>query len=122
MHIAFYILLGLTLLTNLICLFGIFYIKGIFRDRDKVFAVAKWVEFLGITLFTHLVLLLTFIIYALATKAAGIALFFLAFLLSPFAIGFAADDYRKADRYITLQLLALLVSLIAIPILASRLP
>lgn len=121
MHAFLYTLLGLTLLTNLVCLVGIFYIKGVYRDNSKVFAVAKWVEFLGITLVVHLLLVLTFLSYALVAQKFGVACFFLAFLLSPFVIGLAADDYRKADRYIAVQLWALLFSLILTPLLVIRL-
>ena len=122
MHVALYALLGLTLLTNLICLAGIFYVKGIYRDNSRVFAVAKWVEFLGITLVAHLVFMLILLVYALVSAKFGVACLFLAFLLSPFAIGLAADEYRKADRYIALQLWMLLLSLVLTPILFTRLP
>ena len=121
MHVALYTLLGLALLTNLICLAGIFHVKGIYRDNSRVFAVAKWVEFLGITLVVHLLLVLVLLVYALLAAKFGVATFFLVFLLSPFAIGLAADEYRTADRYIVLQLWMLLLSLILTPVLFTRL-
>jgi hypothetical protein len=117
MHTALYILLGFTLLTNLACLVGIYYIKGVFRDTTKVGAVAKWVESTIIVFVLHLVFLLTFFVCAVAAGKMMVALFFLAFLASPFVIGLLAQDYRKVDKYIVVQLLSLLFSLAAIPLL-----
>jgi hypothetical protein len=117
MHTALYILLGLTLLTNLACLAGIYYIKGVFRDTTQVVAVARWVENTGIVFVAYLVFLLALLVCAVVANKMMAALVFLAFLASPFVIGLMAQDYRKADRYITLQILMLLLSLIAIPLL-----
>lgn len=120
MHAILHTLLALVLLANLTCLVGIYWLKGAFRDNGKVAAVAKACEIAAIALVVYLALLLTFAIWALTAKAFGPALGFLAFFLAPFAIGLAGDDYRKADRYIAWQLVALLLSLIAIPLLVMR--
>ena len=121
MHTTLHALLALALLANLVCLVGIYWVKGVFRDNSKVATVAKSCEILGITLVVYLLLLLTFAIWALTVQAFGFALCFLAFFLAPFVIGLAGDDYRKADRYIAWQLVTLLLSLVAIPLLVSRL-
>ena len=121
MHATLHALQDLTLLANLVCLIGIYWIKGAFRDDRQVAAVAKWCEIVAIAFVIYLTFLLTFTIWALTARAFGSALCFLGFFVCPFVIGLVGDDYRKADRYIAWQLVTLLLSLIAIPLLVSRL-
>ncbi len=121
MHAVLYTLLALALVANLVCLIGTFWIKGTFRDTTKIAAVAKCCEVVGIVLVAYLGILFAFMIWALMAKAVGVALCLLAFLLSPFVIGLAGNDYRKADRFIAWQLGAFLLSLPVLPVLVSRL-
>jgi len=117
MHDVLYSMFVLAMLACLACLIATWRVKRIFRDSARVIALSQWMNVVGVTFVVHLVGLLFFVVYAATMHQTGTALVFLALALSPFAIGLIADDYRKVDRFVIIQLLAYLLDLTVFPIL-----